>query len=168
MIFSIDFIRKYVLQKEGTFLKGFPIKNFYFWVFVGLCAFGILVSICIFLYNIFANNVVNYGLLIGFSLMFITLTLPEIIIFIWFNHRINFRKKQILSDENSKSILTVPYKIASCDRKNQFRVRIEIEYEGKKVILTTAILKGRDSVLPLNKELYILYSPKYNDAIVYL
>ena len=168
MVFSVDFVRKYVVQKEGTFLKGFPIKKIYIWILFSIALFGVILSLCIFLHYLIAENTADYGILVGFSLLFIILTIPAAIILLWYNHKINSVKKKILSDDNLISTSVVPHKIFIGNNINRgFKLQIEFEYEGNKVKLISGKYPGEHSIIPLNRETTIVYSPLCNDAVIY-
>lgn len=167
MTFSSEFIKKHIIQREGTFLKGFPIKKKLIAFLAGAGVFGILVAVFIFLCLIIFKNTISYGVLFGFSTMFIVLTLPCTILLLKYNRKINSAKEQILSDEDVAYIDMVVYKIHhDINRKDIYNLQAEFEYKGRHVIVTTKTYTAEYGVIPLNMRIHALYSPKFNDILI--
>lgn len=167
MQFNPEFIKKHIIQHEGTFLKGFPIRNRLIALFAGIATFGFLVSVCTFVCLAILKNTVSYGILFGFSALFIIPTLPCIILLLRYNHKINFAKNQILSDENATYISIVVYKkYLDFKRKDIYKLQTEFDYQSEHIIITTEKYTSEYGVIPINREICVLYSPKVRDMII--
>ena len=110
MLDKADKFFVFVLQNEGTFVKGFPIKSIYIVLYFSVCALGILAVLGGFLYEMLCNNEILYGFLFGMTAMFLCFTVPAFIL-LYFNYGISRQKRAILSDGNSFEVIVIPYKV---------------------------------------------------------
>ena len=168
MLDKADKFLEAVLQNEGTFVKGFPIKSIYIVLYFSVCALGILAVLGGFLYEMLCNNEILYGFLFGMTAMFLCFTVPAFIL-LYFNYGISRQKRAILSDGNSFEVSVIPYKVYTDIKKGKnsgFKLEIKFEYCGKEVVIQTAGLFKKTTLVKPNEEIRIVYSPKYNDALI--
>ena len=161
-----DILIKFVVQKEGVFIEGFPISKKYISILFLVSLVGIILCAAVIICEYAINDYFLYEFLIVVAIFL----MPSVaaIILILFNVKINKKKRLIASDEKGIYVDVVPYKVyPNNGTRERFRLQTIFMYGNKQITLTSKEYKGNKSALKPNVSTQIFYSPTYGDAIIY-